>query len=153
MFIPRISLNNVGDPPGPHLGVIYEIRAKETNVVLRRSTMIATKLVGVRRAEFPLHFPHQIGEFASRGHTIHQRQITVVHDLPIDLRHVHSPEIIALEPPRLAIHLAPLGGWLDGNPYPTQVDPSTLPAGRFLGSTLLGFFTSLQDPQPSARAI
>ena len=78
----------------------------------------------MRRAKLALHLPQQVREFAARVQAFHQRRIAGVETLPIHASHISHPELLALQTPRLAEHLAPLGAWVDRNLDALQVKPA-----------------------------
>ena len=69
-----------------------------------------------------------------------QRPVAVEHGVPVDARHVGDPEVVAHEPAGLVEHLAPLGGRVDRDDDPAQVDGVLVGArvDRLVGGRVAG---------------
>ena len=106
----------------------------------------------MRRAQLALHLPHQIGELGSGGDATHQRPIAAIDALPIHVLHVLAPELIALQPPGVAIHLGPFGPGQHRQARPVQIQPATLTARR-RSVLVVRLVASVQQAQPVAHAI
>ncbi len=102
-----------------------------------RGPVVAAKLIGVAGAQLALHFPDQIAEFAAGAHALDEGKIAGVDHAPIHFGHVLGPEVVALEPPCLPIHLLPFALGLDGELDPPQIDPACFAARAVLARGLL----------------
>ena len=92
--------------------------------------MVAAHLVGVRRAELALHLPDQVGEVGARRDAVEQRRVEALDRVPVDAGDVGRPELVALQAPHLAQHLAPFAPRLDGDANAVEVDPAVLARRR-----------------------
>ncbi len=118
--------------------------------VVGPGAVLAAALVGVRGAELAQQLPQQVGELAAGAHPVDQGQVALVDAVPVDAGHVLHPEVLPLEPPRLAEHLPPLGRRAHRHLHPVEVDPPPGPAG---GVVLGGRLTRPDHPQPLPGAV
>src|SRR4051812_49034650 len=93
-----------------------QVGAEEAKTVLRDRAVFTAAFVGVRRAELALQLPQQVRELRPRCQTLDERLVAVVDALPVDTGHIGIPEEVALQTPRLAEHLLPLGARVDFDP-------------------------------------
>src|SRR3954451_3419859 len=134
-----------------------QVGAQEAETVLRHGAVVTAAFVGVRRAELALQLPDQVGELRPRAETFYQRLVAVVDALPVDAGHVRIPEEVALQTPRLAEHLPPLGARVDFDARTAEVQADAGPpwlvsvTARFVGLRRLA--AGLDRPQPVARAV
>ena len=80
----------------------------------------------------------------------------MIHAFPVHTGHIGCPEVIALEPPCLAIHLMPLGRRDNGCLDAVEFDPTVLPvrsAAIFRFLFIFRLFAGFEDAQSSAGAI
>src|SRR3954451_15361365 len=134
-----------------------QVGAQEAETVLRHGAVVTAAFIGVRRAELTLQLPDQVGELRPRTETFHQRLVAVVDALPVDTGHVRIPEEVALQTPRLAEHLPPLGARVDFYTRAAEVQPAARSA-RLLGVGvcyvgLPRLTAGLDRPVPVARAV
>ena len=113
--------------------------------VVGRLTMIAAGAVRVRCAELALHFQNQVVELRAAVDAFDERHVALQHSLPVDLRHVGPPEMIALQPPRLVQHLLPFRFRLDQHFQPLQIDPA---ARARLGAFIFDLFAAFKTRGP-----
>ena len=115
--------------------------------------MIAAHLVRMRCPELALHFPDQVGELRTGRNLVEQRLVLLVDRVPVDARHVGDPELVALQSPHFAEHLAPFASRRHRKPHAIEIDPSALPRRRvgFERAFVIGLFRR-QGAQPLAVA-
>ncbi len=105
---------------------------------MRAGAVVAADLVGVARAQFTLHLPHQVAKLTARPHPLDEGQIAGVDGAPVDVGHILAPEMVTLEPPRLAVHLLPFAGRHDRHAHAGQIDPAALAAWPAVARRFLG---------------
>ena len=93
-----------------------------------------------------MYLPEQVGELRPGAHPVHQGQVPLVDLRPVDAGHVLDPEVLALQPPRLAEHLPPFGVGPHRHLDPLQVHPAADPAGVVALGQLLGRLDHTQPP-------
>ncbi len=62
----------------------------------------------VERRQFADHLREDVAQLGAIGHAIDERHVLRLHRRPVEAVHAAIIEVIALEPPRLREHLAPL---------------------------------------------
>ena len=130
VLLPRITTHDVDDAIATGLVVVDVIRSQKALVVARLRLVVTAELVGMRSAQLALHLPHQIGELGAGGDATHQRPVAAINALPVHVLHVLAPELVALQPPGVAIHLGPFRPGQHHQARPAQIQPTTLPTGR-----------------------
>src|SRR5207249_3623652 len=108
--------------------IALPIDPEEALAVLRPLAVLAAELVGVRGAQLALQLPEQVGELRAGGDAVDQRQVAAVDRVPVEPGHVLCPEVLTLEAPGFAEHLAPFGVRADRDLDPLEVDPAALAA-------------------------
>src|SRR5215467_416407 len=133
--------------------VIGPIYTQRSLAVVWSLAIFPTSLVGVRRAEFTLQFPQQVREFRTRADTLDHGGILGIDGVPIDARHVFTPELFALQAPRFCEHLLPLGGRLHRDFYAMEIKPAVFPAWVVALFRPGEFFACFQDAEVMMRSV
>ena len=151
--IPRIAAIDALDAIPFARVVPSEVGAEKSALVLRRNAIVSAHFVGVRRAEFAVHLPDQVGELAARPDARQHRLVAIVDAIPIDVAHVLDPEVLGLQAPCFAVHLRPLVARSHLDVRAIQIDQTALAArfgGRFV---VLGIFGQLAERVVGAQAV
>ncbi len=146
---PGIALHDAPDPPDP-AGIQIEIGTEPARRPARWPAVVAADLVGVAGAELALELPEQVREVRPGRDGVDEREVALEHRRPVHPGEVLHPEVIPLEPPRLAEHLTPLGRWVHLHPDPPEVDPAGRPPGR-VTATLGRLRPGRHRPEPLAE--
>ncbi|OFA59558.1 hypothetical protein BEN35_02095 [Streptomyces fradiae] len=78
--------------------------------------------IGVRGAQLALDLPEQVDQVAVRGHPVQHRPVALQDAVPVDASEVGPPEVVPHQPAGLRVHLPPLGGRVDREADPGEVD-------------------------------
>src|SRR5579859_6198285 len=112
--------------------------------------ILAAELIGVRGAKLALHLPEQVRKLATRGHALYQRGIARIDRLPGHPAHISHPELLALQAPRLAQHLAPFSAGAQRDLDALQIKPARFAARLLSGGRgqFRRLLACLEDAQP-----
>src|SRR5579885_3063253 len=69
--IPGIAAHDMRDTIGALVCIEAPVHAQETLSILGMGAILASALIGMRRAKLALHLPEQVREFATRGQPFH----------------------------------------------------------------------------------
>jgi hypothetical protein len=136
--IPRVAARDLGDLPAAARVVPARRRGEVAERDRGRLAMVAAHFVRVRGAELALHLPDEVGEVGARRDAVEQRCVEAPDRVPVDAGEVGRPELVALQAPDLAQHLAPLATRLDGDANAVEVDAAVLARRRAVGVGRVG---------------
>src|SRR5204863_9426546 len=128
--IPGVAARDAGNLPAAALVVPARRRGEVAEGDRGRLAVVAAGFVGVRRSELALHLPDEVGEIGAGRDAVEQGCVEAPDRVPVDAGEIGRPELVALQAPHLAQHLAPLAARLDGDADPVEVDAAVLARRR-----------------------